>query len=331
MFKLPDEDLKGLREAAQLGKLIPFIGAGASRLAGSPDWIGHANKALEQFIKSGKFSHAQLDQLQGVSARVKLSIALSLEKMHGQKIKHKEILHPEITPDQKKKGERLYSGLSRLSKSFVTTNYDEWLDEYLSLPASDTKGALANQTQPIKIKRTIYCKNEEFIPSILYQPDVVTHLHGSIRYPEDMIFTTRHYVEHYANDRLANDPDRENRVLTFLSHLFKEKTVLFVGYGLEEFEILEYVILKARGMAEGDARETRHYLIQGFFTHQHELMLSMQTYFREDFGIKLIPFWRDEKDWDELLDVVDTLAEKVPASNPSVLQELNAMEGLLHG
>ena len=84
MFKLPEEDLKGLREAAQRGTLIPFIGAEASRLAGSPDWNGHANKALEQFVKSGKFSHAQLDQLQGISARVKLSIALALQEEIGR-------------------------------------------------------------------------------------------------------------------------------------------------------------------------------------------------------------------------------------------------------
>ena len=28
----------GLREAAQLTKLVPFVGAGASKLAGCPDW-----------------------------------------------------------------------------------------------------------------------------------------------------------------------------------------------------------------------------------------------------------------------------------------------------
>ena len=72
-----------------------------------------------------------------------------------------------------------------------------------------------------------------------------------------MVLTTQDYVTRYANDRFKTDPSMENRVLTFLDHLFTNKTVLFVGYGLEELEILEYVILKARrapGTPENEAK-----------------------------------------------------------------------------
>nr|WP_320051422.1 SIR2 family protein [uncultured Desulfuromonas sp.] len=329
MFRLSEEDLKGLREAAQRGTLIPFIGAGASRLAGSPDWNGHADKALKQFVENGKFSHAQLDQLQGISARVKLSIALALQDEHGLKIDHRAILQPNEKTDPK--GIRLYSGLSKLGKTFVTTNYDEWLDEYLALPADHKDGVPATEAQAIKKSRKVFHNVDELIQANLNQSDAVIHLHGSILDPDNMIFTTQHYVKHYANDRSSGDPEKENRVLTFLEHLFKEKTVLFIGYGLEELEILEYVILKARRMVEGAPLETRHYLVQGFFSHQRELMLSMETYFRRECGIKLIPFLRDEKDWDMLLDVVDHLAEKVPASDLMTLQAFKEMEGLLDG
>ena len=54
--------------------------------------------------------------------------------------------------------------------------------------------------------------------------------------------TTRDYIRRYANDRGSDDPALENRTLTFLEALFQNKTVLFVGYGLEDLEILEYVI-----------------------------------------------------------------------------------------
>jgi len=298
-------------------------------LAGSPDWNGHADKALKQFVDSGKFSHAQLDQLQGISARVKLSIALALQEEHEQPIDHSAILQPNGKSDPK--GLRLYSGLSRLGKTFVTTNYDQWLDECLTLPVDDKDGTPSNKAEPIKKKRTVYHEVEEFIPANLNQPDSVIHLHGSILKQDNMVYTTQHYVRHYANDRLSGDSEKENRVLTFLEYLFDKKTVLFIGYGVEELEILEYVILKARRMVDKKSLETKHYLVQGFFSHQRELMLSMKTYFRRECGIKLIPFWRDEKDWDMLLDVVDYLAEKVPASDLMVLQELNDMEDLLDG
>ena len=53
----------GLREAAQLTKLIPFVGAGASKLAGCPDWHECADEALRVFVEYGKFSehHIQID------------------------------------------------------------------------------------------------------------------------------------------------------------------------------------------------------------------------------------------------------------------------------
>ncbi len=54
--------------------------------------------------------------------------------------------------------------------------------------------------------------------------------------------TTREYITRYRNDRTDADPSRENRTLTFLDYLFTNKTVLFVGYGLDDLEILEYVI-----------------------------------------------------------------------------------------
>jgi hypothetical protein len=75
-----------------------------------------------------------------------------------------------------------------------------------------------------------------------------------------MILTTQDYVRHYANDRLSGDAAKENRVLTFLEYLFANRTVLFVGYGLAELEILEYVILKARRPPGTAVKESRHYL-----------------------------------------------------------------------
>ena len=61
-----------LREAAQLTKLIPFVGAGVSKLAGCPDWNEFADDALRVFVEHGKFSYAQLDQIKTLSPRVKL-------------------------------------------------------------------------------------------------------------------------------------------------------------------------------------------------------------------------------------------------------------------
>jgi hypothetical protein len=68
----------GLREAALIGRLIPFIGAGTSRLAGCPGWDGFAEGALRQLIDKGKFTYSQLDQIKDLNPRVKLSIATTI-------------------------------------------------------------------------------------------------------------------------------------------------------------------------------------------------------------------------------------------------------------
>lgn len=77
---------EALREAAQLGKLIPFVGAGASCLAGCPNWTEFANGVLGHFIEQGKFSYAQLAQIESLAPRVKLSIALELRDELGVRL-----------------------------------------------------------------------------------------------------------------------------------------------------------------------------------------------------------------------------------------------------
>jgi hypothetical protein len=76
----------GLLDAAQRGKLIPFVGAGASVLGGCPNWGKFADGALEACIKAEKFNHGQHDQIRHLPPRVKLSIARAIEAEHNLKI-----------------------------------------------------------------------------------------------------------------------------------------------------------------------------------------------------------------------------------------------------
>ena len=312
----------GLREAALRGILIPFVGAGASTIAGCPNWRGFADGALQFFIEQGKFTHAQLAQISHLNPRVKLSLARSLEKQHGIQIDFKKILHPGGRTNIN--GRRLYESLSKLSKVFVTTNYDLWLDTDLGttmLPSSDTAGMI-----PRELSRKVIDEIADLTAYNLDQPNTVIHLHGSLNKPDGMILTTQDYVNHYANDRSSKD---ENQVLTFLENLFRNKTVLFIGYGLEELEILEYVIVKARLKQNSDTKhQLRHYVLQGFFQHQQQLVDSMTTYFG-DCGIQLIPFLRDYKDWEQLVDVVEDFARAAPAAEIMASEKLIEMGALL--
>jgi SIR2-like domain len=316
----------GLRDAALRGTLIPFVGAGASRIAGCPNWSEFADGALRFFVDQGKFSHSQLAQISYLNPRVKLSIARGLQAEHRISIDFVRVLYPTGRKDNPK-GRRLYENLSKLGKTFVTTNYDEWLDTTIGAPAPSVRADSNPAESPIEERPKVVYEVDDLTPDHL-RPNTVVHLHGSVLNPDSMILTTQDYVRHYANDRFLRGAKAENNVLTFLEFLFTQKNVLFVGYGLDELEVLEYVIGKARLTGEPGHREMRHFLLQGFFSHEHEVARSLDLYYREC-GIELIPFLRDNLDWDQLIDVLENFGRLAQVGLPLKIQSLKEMEALL--
>jgi hypothetical protein len=59
-------------------------------------------------------------------------------------------------------------------------------------------------------------------------------------------------------------------------------------------------------------------------------MANLAAYYRH-FGIQLIPFSRDERDWDQIIDVLEDFAARAPAEDLMRLQRLTDMEDLLNG
>lgn len=76
LLQIPDVP-SGLREASARRTLVPFIGAGASALAGCPGWKEFADKSLRCLV-GPRFSYSQLQQLDHLHPRVKLSLARTL-------------------------------------------------------------------------------------------------------------------------------------------------------------------------------------------------------------------------------------------------------------
>jgi hypothetical protein len=92
-------------------------------------------------------------------------------------------------------------------------------------------------------------------------------------------------------------------------------------------EILEYIIQKSI-KPSGSNEEPRHYVLQGFFSYELELARSLESYFNQ-FGIGLLPFSRDNLDWDQLVDVIAYLAQELPSNPQLALSKRNEMEALL--
>jgi len=332
-----------LRAAAQIGKLVPFIGSGVSVLAGCPNWRELAAQALMPFVTAGKFSYGKYHQLTevysvhggaeipAVHPRVQLSIALRLQTATGIAIPYEQILHPGEGL-KKPEGRKIYSDICKLAHAHVTTNYDKWSDFKFAVPELAVGPGVgtqqADRTPDVDEERIYIYDRTKFLPAALVAGSVV-HLHGSVRDPDSMVLAQRDYLNLYANDRNFKDPTEENLVLTFLHHLFLLKTVLFMGYGAEELEILEYVISKSR-YVRGSRPEKKHYMLQGFEPDQEERFEVLNDYYAE-LGIMVLPFRVDHRGigWKQLGVVIENFAKEMPASTPMVAQGLIEMESFL--
>lgn len=321
---IPKNIPEPLRLAAIQRKLIPFIGAGVSQLGGCPNWSEFADASLNFFVEKGKLNHAQLAQIAPLSSRVKLSVALELEKQHNLRINFKKLLTP--SGAKKKIGDNLYANLSRLATTFVTTNYDDWLDQIPPEPLRADELA-PSQSLPLGTSRHCFYKRNDISVENLDVPNAVFHIHGSIRDRDSMVLRTVDYLDCYSSHRIDGKENHENAFLTFLQTLFQLKNVLFIGYGLNEMEVLEYIIQKGV-QKQKTGEEPRHYVLQGFFTHELELAWSLENYFHE-FGIGLLPFSRDDLNWDQLIAVIDYLAREIPPGPPLALPKRLEMEELL--
>lgn len=297
--------------AAKRGKLVVFIGAGVSCIAGSPDWDGFANGMLKKEAEKGNdhvLSFAELDQIKQLNPKIKLFIARNTGNLSPDD--YREILEPNKLSHRM--GINVYQNLHAISNQIITTNYDSWLDE--PLPALE-EGIEDEARYEPKTKK-VFFKGEAISPSVLHEEAYVVHLHGSLIDPENMIMTTADYIKHYKRED-------KNPVPEFLEELFRERVVLFIGYGLNELEILEYVLSK-----KGDY-EHNHFMLQGFYSHQRGLNKHLSEYYLNECGVELIPYNMDTKGYESLSDVLDDWASRIRPKTMLPLDRRIELEGWL--
>jgi NAD-dependent SIR2 family protein deacetylase len=210
---------KAIQDAAKHGELVIFIGAGVSRLCGSPDWKQFSDGVVDQVTKLGALNFLESEQLRRLDdPRRTLSIAKHIARDAGISINYKKILHPD---EVLLEGLELYRILKTMRPVFVTTNYDTWLDE--PTPSDLAPMVIKDARSDVVVippKQPLYYRPDQFTTDRLTERGAVIHLHGSLQYPDSMIISLREYISHYGNEH----------VRTFLKHMFRNCTVLFMGY-----------------------------------------------------------------------------------------------------
>ena len=295
---IPEEVL----EAAKDGRLVLFVGAGASMMVGMPSWGGLASAALNSLVKQGHIDYAELDQLNTLDPKKQLSIADFIAKEHGHRLELSQYL-------KANRKSSIYSNINAIKATCVTTNYDHELNP-LSLDKTSEQETKATASRKSGV--------ENLQAADLKIPGTVIHLHGDMDNPDTMIVTTRDYLAHYD----------EEKVQHFLSELFRDYVVAFIGYGLEESEVLEH-ILRRSGVKKSET-ERQRFLLQPFFKNQQPLYERLKVYHQKSFGVHLIGYARDEKDYQQLEDVLEQWARKLKVKPRALVDDIDMMDRILN-
>ncbi|MBW3694879.1 hypothetical protein EK599_04200 [Vibrio sp. T187] len=288
--KLPDEII----EAAKAGNLVLFIGAGISRMVGHPSWDGFADAVVNQLVKNEVIDHHEKSLINALpDPRKRLSIAKILDEDNGAKIDYKKIF------ELSNPWCNVYDFINKYNCTFVTTNYDKLIKPTIS------------QSKPETSWR--YFKRIDLLNAKLDTKGAVIHLHGCVDDPSSMIVTTKDYLEHYVSDEVPK----------FLTHLFSSKVVLFLGYGLEETEILEYVL---KSSDQKEESEKRLFILQGFFNAEEPLFNKLKAYYEQSFNAQLIVFPRDHEDYAQQQAIIKKWGSELEFKDLALADKLAALE-----
>lgn len=300
-IEIPDiNKYEDIIKAAKTGNLIIFVGAGVSRLLGLPSWKDYALELLKNAEEEGVID-STLAKLLKENEDPKKILTISKMLMDEKKIiprSAKEIFKFEKTQKYKEVYEKLYS----INAIYVTTNYDECLD-ILTTPPSDGEGFINNTNldeisnlSEQTFKRKVIIDHTELLEAELKNGNVI-HIHGSVNKEKSMLVTLQDYLERYG----AISKDTHPEVSVFLDQIFNSNyVVLFIGYGLEENEILEYMLSKNKNPSHA----LTHYMLFPIGDEKKKMNELYKKYY-SSFGVELISYDTSGNNYDQLIPIID--------------------------
>jgi hypothetical protein len=293
-------------EAASSGKLVLFIGAGVSRIIGCPSWENLALQQLKDLYEKNVINYHEYINLKLLDTRKLLSICRNVCKKNN-------IEPPSMKSLLKGKEEsikkfKIYEDIYALNAIYITTNYDSYLDEIIQKPIHKNEVELN-----LKVESKFHVDEEKPKGKIIYQKEdmlisnllngYVIHFHGSVNDEKNVVMTIVDYMKYYKYDS-------EPAVL--LEEIFEKYIVLFIGYGLEEYEIIEFLISKSYT----EKTELRHFMLYPMFGKNNNLLKFYQEYYG-DLSIQLLPYSIDKNGYDQLAIVISKWAKQIgPISRP---------------
>jgi len=304
-LECPEEIKKLFLENKKIGILV---GAGVSKLIKLPLWKELADTAIKYLYEENLINYFEYQRIMNevTDPKQKLTIFDSLLPRKNNKSKQffNDILSIKDPPT-----ENPYEILAKFNAIKLTTNIDKEFYNALTkhlqqLPSVSSEGTEGSTPQQIK-KAKIQVKN---FTSKYFDSETIYHLHGFIDELEDTILTTKDYVEAYYNNK--------NGLKTFLNDVFREYSVIFIGYGLEEFPILEHIIRGSR----------QHYVLIDGYLNELSLLRLKRKYF-EILNISPIHYYLDFNGYHRLYTVLNSWIQQIEeARNKEYYQSIKLID-----
>jgi hypothetical protein len=270
--------------AAEEGNLVFFIGAGVSRLMGLPGWEDFSAILIKKAFSDYTLQKQILREI--TSSKERITIAYKEMEKNNQKKEFYDCFGAAMEPQEGCSPKKnIYEILSRFDALFLTTNADNLFEEVLG-SASCHEDWNISKNPNISLDRAKH----------------LFYLHG--HYKKDinieennLVFTADKYVERY------NDKGFQEFLRKVLSD--NQKVVIFIGYGMNEFELIDYIVTKA---GYNDNQDKRIYIMMGFCSNEDAIYQAKKAYF-DSLNINVIPYDMDINGYSALIDVLEAYYE----------------------
>lgn len=271
--------------AYKAGKLIIFVGAGMSRLMNLPGWDQLAENLINIAYPNCKEQYLIKNQIH--SPKERISIAYEKCKCENRLKEYYDAFEKAMTPIPNNGNKpNVYQVLSQFYAAFLTTNADGMLR------AAFTPGC------EIPIENITNLSSDDLSQTLWGH---IVYLHGRYEpgksfaeYERDLVFTASQYASKY------NRPE----FVQFLSKIFNipDVVILFLGYGLNEYELIDYLITKTES-----SDKCFKYILEGFYSGQ-EVVCHARSHYLESLGVHLIPYCLDAKSFSFQIDILNQWA-----------------------
>jgi hypothetical protein len=285
--KLPEVP-QAIIEAVNNDKLVVFIGAGVSRIIGCMGWSQLAANLINIcFTTTNKekmgtcISFKEKESLEKeIDHKKVITIChhILCKKNNLEEIFFKEFNKSLESDNEKEIKYNIYKEIFGLRGINITTNADKHYDKQF-IPA--------NRIFDIK----------EFLPSTIDR-NKLYQIHGSQDSRESLVFTVPEYIHRYNNKGFKD----------FLKTVFTNYTVLFLGYGMSEFELLDFLITKFD--SSNTSKEIKHYTLLPFYSGEENILSFEQSYYNP-MGIQVIGYEKDDKGFNQLYYVLKKWNEEI--------------------